>query len=435
MLKETNFKQDKLYNGLPCVWDGKKYLIFSPYAQKIAELLPQQLDEPSSKKKLEDMGFFERLQNKNNEEIAKISLSLTTDCNLNCRYCYVENKDKPVYMQPEFAIRALKETIKSPIKKIYITFFGGEPTLNMPVLETSLDYIKSSGIKGKFHIVTNGVISQKNLDYLVDNRFTFTVSMDGTPEINDVQRPTKSKSTPSKEIIKTINTLVQEGNHFQIRMTITNFNVNHITQAIEYFASLGVKFVHFEPVSIAKNNFPAKFSIPNADIYIKNVISALDKAEELGIYVINSAYMNLLTPSKHFCTLTGGERFLFTPDGGVSLCYRVQNPDDAFKDFIIGKYNSKADKFEIDPLKLRKFANINVNAFKKCENCFAKYICGSGCPYRNFTQTGSFQKVDNWMCDVKKELIHDAIIRIYESSKRSKESVVLGTNIFENMEN
>ena len=434
MLKETNFKQDKLYNNLPCVWDGKKYIIFSPYAQKIVAALPQQINEPSLKKKLEDMGFFEGLQNKNNKEIAEISLSLTTDCNLNCRYCYVENKDKPVYMQPEFAIRALKETIKPSTKKIYITFFGGEPTLNMPVLKTSLEYIKAAGIEGKYHIVTNGVISNKNLDYLIDNRFTFTVSMDGPPEINDVQRPTKTKSISSKGIIKTIKRLVREGNHFQVRMTITNFNVNHIPESIEYFASLGVKFVHFEPVSIAKSNFPLEFSIPDADIYIENVKSALDKAEEIGIYVINSAYMNLLTPSKHFCTLTGGERFLFTPDGGVSLCYRVQNLDDAFKDFIIGKYNRKADKFEIDNLKLKKFENINVDAFEECKNCFAKYICGGGCPYRNLTQTGSFKKLDKWMCNVKKELIHDAILRIYESSKNGKESVVLGTNIFENME-
>jgi len=258
--------------------------------------------------------------------------------------------------------------------------------------------------------------------------------MDGLPEVNDIQRPTQDGKDSSKWIEKTIKRLSKERTHFQVRMTITRFNVDQMVEAIAYWASLGVKFVHFEPVSVGKKSVPSEFSTPNVEMYLKNVKRTLDKAEELGVYVLNSAYMNLLIPSQYFCTIAGGERLLFTPDGGISACYRVQTLNDSLQDYIVGKYNNKTNKFEIDTLKFRKFRNIEVDSFEECKNCFAKYICGSGCPYRNFTQTGSFQKVDKWMCNIKKELIHDAIIRIYKSSKEKKESVVLGTSVFENLE-
>lgn len=433
-MRETNFKQDKLYNGLPCVWDGEKCIVFSPYAQKIVSVLPQQLDDPLLQEKLENIGFFGEPLNKKPAGIAEVSLIVTTDCNLNCKYCYVEKENKPLYMQPDFTIRVLKEALKPSTKKIYLTFFGGEPTLNMPVLRECIDYIKSLGIDVKHHIVTNGVISDEVLDYLIDNRFSFTVSMDGQPELNDVQRPMKNGKGSSVFVERTIKRLVEEKAHFQVRMTITQFNVDQMADAIEYWASLGVKFVHFELVSIGKRKVPPEFSTMNAKSYLKNVKKALDKAEEIGVYVINSAYMNLLTPSQYFCTIDGGERLLFTPDGGISACYRVQSLNDTLQDFIVGKYNGETDKFEINTLKLKKFRNIKVDSFEECKNCFAKYICGSGCPYRNFTQTGTFQNIDKQMCDIKRELIHDAIIRIYKSSKNGKESVVLGTNIFENLE-
>lgn len=434
MLRETNFKQDKLYNGLPCVWDGEKYIIFSPYAQKIVSVSPQQFDEPLLQDELKDMRFFGKPLNEKPEEIAEISLIVTTDCNLNCKYCYVEKRDKHLYMQPDFAVRALKEVINPSVNKFYITFFGGEPTLNMLVLRASIDYVESLGNEAKYHIVTNGVISDEVLNFLIDNRFNFTVSMDGQHGINDVQRPIKNGKGSSEFVESTIKKLVKKRAHFQVRMTVTKFNVYQMADAMEYWASLGVKFVHFEMVSIGKQNVDKEFSVPAKEIYLENVKRALDKAEKLGVYVINSAYMNLLTPSYYFCTIDGGERFLFTPDGGVSACYKVQNLNNDFQDFIVGRYNGERDKFEIDTLKLKKFRNINVDTFEECQNCFAKYICGSGCPYRNFTQTGSFKKVDIQMCNIKKELIHDAIIRMYKNARNGKESVVLGTNVFENLE-
>lgn len=433
-MRKINSNQDKLYNGLPCVWEGEKYIIFSPYAQKIVSASAQQLDEPLLQDELKSMGFFKEPINEELEDSNKISLILTTDCNLNCKYCYVKKRDKPIYMQPDFAVRALKEVLKHSTKKIYITFFGGEPTLNMLVLRASIDYVESLGIEAKCHIVTNGVISDEVFNFLINNRFNFTVSMDGRPKINDIQRPMKNGKGPSEFVERTIKKLVKIEAHFQVRMTITQFNVNQMADAIEYFASLGVKFVHFELISVDKQKVDKEVTIPTAEIYLKNVKRALDKAGKLGVYVINSTYMNLLTPSKYFCTITGGERFLFTPDGGISACYRVQSLNNAFQDFIVGKYNKGTDKFASDPLKLKKFRSINVDTFEECQYCFAKNICSSGCPYRNFTQTGSFQEMDKQMCNIKREMIHDAIIRIYKSSKNGKESVVLGTNVFENLE-
>ena len=69
-----------------------------------------------------------------------LEVSVTEKCNLGCPYCYVANQDK--FMTPEVFDKAWPEFIQlvdrsksQPAGKFHLTFFGGEPLLNMPLIK------------------------------------------------------------------------------------------------------------------------------------------------------------------------------------------------------------------------------------------------------------------------------------------------------------
>lgn len=408
------------------MWDGEKYILLSARNKRVIRLSKELLVLPSTKARLEDIGFFKNPEQRKNN-VARLGLILTTACNLKCKYCYVINDYSPHFMEAEYAIRILKEYSKKNYDELHLSFFGGEPTLNPGALKTSIEYVENHWDKYIFHITTNGTAETSLYDYLISKDFYFTLSMDGTPKINSVQRPYSKKSN-GNYLENILGHFVRNDVLFQIRVTVTSLNLGHFPEFIKYCADYGVKYIHFEVVSTNSTN---SHLLPSKTDYINVLMKAIEVASKNDIFLINSAYMNLLTPCDHFCRSVAGEKILYTPDKYISLCYKIQSHKTKYTDFIIGKYSSVKDSFEIDRERISKMKNLSVYSYSECKDCFAKSICAGGCPERNITSTGSLGKIDKWICSIKKMLIHDAIIKIYNHSKAGKESAILGNNYYE----
>ncbi len=427
--------KDFLYYGLPCVWDNlnEKYIIFSPYALKVARIACTKIATPVVKEELEKEGFFGiTSESEDNNKALKIALIITTNCNLRCNYCYSYPNSTHLDMTAEYALRIIKEKIKTDTEKVYITFYGGEPTLNMKAIKAVVRHFEEMDKTVYFLIVTNGTSSDEDIDYLINKGFKFIVSSDGTPDITYNQRHPAKDIPLSKHIEQTILKLVQKDATFQVRATLTSRNLTSLKEGFSYWSSLGVKFVHFEPVSLSKESI---LKSPHPNEYVGNIILALDEAEKLGIYVISSPYMNLLTPSTHFCTTAAMEKELYAPDGSISACYQVQRRKHPLQEFLIGEYAKDSDSFIYYEDRKKKLKNIKVADDEPCINCFAKYICAGGCPLRNKRETGDMKGIDDWMCHVKKYLIHDAILRIDGAISKRQMPIVFGESIFESLIN
>lgn len=154
--------------------------------------------ESSSRKKLISEPYFqsikERLQN-----CRQIIFELTDSCNMNCMYCgqsqlyntdYKTNKRlkftdcKPLidYMFSEWGkLPKWKHDIKRSI-----SFYGGEPLLCFYTIKKVVDYIKNknNGVSYTFSMTTNGLLLHKYIDFLNNNDFRITVSLDGNSNHN-----------------------------------------------------------------------------------------------------------------------------------------------------------------------------------------------------------------------------------------------------------
>ncbi len=98
-----------------------------------------------------------------NVPISHIALFVTQECNLNCIYCYGDggNYGSSGHLTSNTAQKAVDWLIEQSgdLKKLNISFFGGEPLLNFPIIKEVVEYARKIGLKKKkefrFGITTN----------------------------------------------------------------------------------------------------------------------------------------------------------------------------------------------------------------------------------------------------------------------------------------
>lgn len=160
---------------------------------------------------LRENGFFENIDNEQIiggrlkesdieyelSNLRAIVFEITERCNLQCKYCFYGdsynthdsrvNLDLNIldaraivdYLIPKW----LSKLNTNPEKEIFIGFFGGEPLLNFSFIETFVLYInqvsKNTGLTFRFNMTTNGVLLNKYIDFISNNNFALTISLDG----------------------------------------------------------------------------------------------------------------------------------------------------------------------------------------------------------------------------------------------------------------
>lgn len=134
----------------------------------------------------------------------------TTDaCNLACKYCLYGDlysaygKRLNRFIEIDKAITLLNYLFKlwknnrnyNAENHIFISFYGGEPLLNMHFIETIVKYTKTHIIEKDYKITytmtTNGLLLKKYIKFLSNNNFKVLVSLDGN-KYNNSYRVYKS---------------------------------------------------------------------------------------------------------------------------------------------------------------------------------------------------------------------------------------------------
>lgn len=128
----------------------------------------------------------------------RVTLHVSNDCNLNCSYCYALGGDyghARGLMTRQTAVDVVNFLCLQFDRVEHVVFFGGEPMLNIPVIETVCAQFKEAYDRGqieaipKFGIITNGTILNDKVVCLIRDHIDFiTVSLDGPKEIHDFNR-------------------------------------------------------------------------------------------------------------------------------------------------------------------------------------------------------------------------------------------------------
>jgi uncharacterized protein len=121
-----------------------------------------------------------------------LTLCLTHDCNLRCRYCYGGSKSKR-HMTQATGSAAIERAIDRTSARLHLVFFGGEPLLRWRTLATLTDHARKCAAAAGFElrptVTTNGtLLTGARVAWLRKNGFVLAISCDGDRLAHDANR-------------------------------------------------------------------------------------------------------------------------------------------------------------------------------------------------------------------------------------------------------
>lgn len=434
-LKDTaTLKDGDLFSwyGLPALVVNDKIAVFSNDGNglKVLELSIEEINEEKIYQEVKENHFFECLGKNIEKKHPSLTLvmSVTERCNNRCRYCFLDANKAGDDMTDEMAFAAIDAAMElAKGKTLNLAYFGGEPTVSYPLMKRSVHYAQNHPklkdlVKLEFTITTNGVFNDEVLNFLIENKFNVSLSMDGIPEVQEYHRPLANGCSNCALVEKNLTALAKSVN-LKIRATVTAFSVNKMVESVQWLADRGVKRIHFGPVTPggrAATNDP-QLQPPSAEDFVQNLYASILLGEKLGVDVICFPYMNAMYAPMTYCDGRINSRLVITPKGIVSSCVEVQDKDHPLFDaFNLGYYDEVDKKFVLTATQRRSAQKKGCEALKMdkviCKTCPLLFFCGGGCPTRNYRGSGNTEQIDEYRCQIIKGIMPFILRRFYEAT-------------------
>lgn len=406
----------------------KKLIIFSNVNEEFVACKINFNDRSNEKiyNELVKEGFFNCITNTSNYESDELTLvlSLTEKCNCRCRYCFLDANIRGKVMSKELLRDSIDKAVElANGRTINLSAFGGEPGTETDLLIEMVEYSKTiKNQKFKYSITTNGIFNKRVLDLLIDNEFNVSFSMDGIPIVQNYQRPLANGKNSYNVVESSLKKLVENDINLKVRCTVTKFSVDKMGETVEWLSKIGVKKVHFEPVTPGGRgcNDNDLLQPPSAKNFAKNLINAIKIGSDVGVDVICFPYMNMMIAPIIFCDGNINNRLVVSPEGVLSTCVEVQKREHELFSYLgLGIYNFENRTFDIKYSE-RRGTKRGCEALKEskraCQQCPLKFFCGGGCPTRNYRGTGNSEKVDEYRCDIIRLIMPYILTEFYKST-------------------
>ncbi len=368
--------------------------------------------------------------------LSNISINIAQVCNLSCVYCYAGDgeygmKGKMSFEMAKKCVNFLISESKH-LKKISITFFGGEPLMNIPVLKKTTIYSLEEARKAhktvSFSITTNGTLLNKDINkFLNDHNFSVTISFDGDKKIQDKNRPFVGGAGSFDATLPLVKEfLLSRKGKATARATLTEKNAN-ITELKNILKSYGFKKVQVIAVTIADAARETRGleTINLNDEVMSNVYSDLSRQADAILEAIRSKIPldNDLKTSKVFLTLeqlfhknkkmnfcgVGRKMVAIAVNGDIYPCHRFVGDES----FNMGNIS------DFDPSKRLLYTHRFVHKHSTCSKCWIKFFCGGGgCLQDNYIMMGGVENVNERYCAEMEYTIKQTIRMLSDLSEK-----------------
>jgi His-Xaa-Ser system radical SAM maturase HxsB len=189
---------------------------------------------------------------------------VTLRCNETCVYCHASRADMDAVhtdMTPAIAEKCVDLILRSTSPGVTIEFQGGEPLVNFPVVQHTIEYAleknKQAGKQLDFTMVSNlSLMDDAKLAYLLEHKVQICTSIDGPEHLHDKQRklPGLSAYKASVDWIARINRAYQERGldptlyHVEALLTTTRETLAQWKEVVDTYAALGCRALFLRPV-------------------------------------------------------------------------------------------------------------------------------------------------------------------------------------------
>jgi uncharacterized protein len=452
MMTANNIENSTLFDDVFCIPHNGEYIVYLPLRRiillgnaKFVNLLYRSrlgnrkaLSQLSINKELVDELFESEQQLRHVTRPRKmppfkptnISLFLTNDCTLRCKYCYADGGSNQKQMSWDMItglIHQLVENVRSvKSKQMAVNFHGGgDLSAVWPLFLQTREYLEeiaaANGIQVRTSAGLNGFLNPGQQKWIIENINSATVSLDGPPEIHDFQRPCADGSPSFPYVSQTLKAFDKANFPYGIRTTVTAESVARMEEIVSFFCeAFTVKTIKIEPMFRRGRAVNSEVHSPDASEFVKYFRKAVKIANAHGRELSYSG-SRLETITCIFCQ-AAGDSCAVTPEGWITSCYEVLSPSDPLSElFFYGYFDVKEKKLVVDDKKRKKLFDLTVLSKPFCSKCFCKWNCAGDCPVKSIHKesTSDPDVVDR--CYINRELLKDQLIE--ELDKCGRQSV------------
>lgn len=195
-----------------------------------------------------------------------ITFIVTKDCQLACKYCYLVGKNNEGRMSLEIARKAVDYVLDNPTffneRGAYFDFIGGEPFLEIDLMDSICDYIKIQMYKKRhpwfnnyaFTVTTNGINydSEKVQNFIKKNKRHIQVGLtiDGTKWKHDLNRVYKKSGKGSyDDVVRNIPLWLSQFPNDSTKVTLSSEDLPYVCESVLHLFHLGIHRIYMNCVN------------------------------------------------------------------------------------------------------------------------------------------------------------------------------------------
>lgn len=343
--------------------------------------------------------------------LRQLVFEVTELCNLRCKYCgyadlynsFEERNTGNMHIDQAKVLIDYLQTIweKYPIKEtnkiVYVSFYGGEPLVNIRLIKQIIAYLENlpnTGRRFQFSMTTNAMLLDKNMDFLVEKDFQLLISLDGD-EYGHSYRVDSNGNNSFYTVYKNLK-LLQESypNYFASKLNFNSVlhNRNSVEKIYNYiYSEFGkIPIISELNTSNVKENKREEFNNmfnsevkseeeANDSLLKDKMFSRSPSVKSLINYIydysgnIFSNYTSLLLHENNDRIVSGtcspfSKKMFLAVNGKILPCERVSHQ------FAFGEI--QGDKVLLDLKEVVAAHNKYISAFKnQCERCALSNKC------------------------------------------------------------
>lgn len=366
-----------------------------------------------------------RFENGDISSCRTVTFVVTELCNYNCSYCYegcksnksmtFDTAKKIVDLLFDMSNTDDSRFISTKTKAVVLDFIGGEPLLNINVIEKTCDYFWRKAIElnhpwantFRISMISNGELyfEKPVQDFIKKyaSRLSFGITIDGDEKMHDSCRKRldgsgtwEQANAAQMHFHKTYN------RNLNTKVTIAPSNLPYFDRTIKYFIENGYTEIYANPV------FEEEWTVEQAKLYYEKLKAVADYMVENNLQdkIYFSVFdKDLFRPipegEQHpFCGGTG-DMCAFGTDGTAYPCIRYMelSLNGSQPEIRIGNANRGIYQTEEEKAILRDMESVTRRSSNddECYNCPIASGCGN-CSAWCYQKYGMYNKKDKGIC-------------------------------------
>ena len=194
----------------------------------------------------------------------EITFIVTKDCQLICKYCYLVGKNNKERMPFDVAKRTIDFLLSHPkytqTESVTFDFIGGEPFIEIELIDKICDYIKISLWRSEHHwfnsyrfsFSTNGLnYNTPKVQNFIKKNYTHLsigITIDGTKRKHDLNRIYKSGKGSYDDVVRNISLWQEQFPGAGTKVTISSPDIPYICESVLHLYDLGIHEVNINCV-------------------------------------------------------------------------------------------------------------------------------------------------------------------------------------------